>query len=262
MLRQRVLSALVGIPLIIAAVWIGNIPLLFMTAIIMIIGLSEITVMLGCLNLHPPMWLSGIGSLILLGSAYLYKDVGLGGAITLVIALVLVVSVLFYPKYTPLDGAGALLATLYIGLFIYFYLLRSLPEGWIWLVFMLVTTWASDTTAYFIGKRWGKRQLAPTLSPGKTLEGGIGGLLGSVALAGGFAFVYSFLPLAHLLLLGLMVGIAGQVGDLVESAFKRQAGVKDSGRLIPGHGGVLDRFDSMLFTAPLVYYYVLLFILN
>ncbi len=98
------------------------------------------------------------------------------------------------------------------------------------------------------------------LSPKKTLEGAVGGLLGSSLISFLFSFIYPFLPLAELLILGLILGVAAEVGDLLESAFKRQAGVKDSSTLIPGHGGILDRIDSTLFTAPLVYYFVLLFI--
>ena len=120
-----------------------------------------------------------------------------------------------------------------------------------------------DVFAYFVGKRFGRRRLAPILSPKKTLEGAIGGLLGSVLVSYLFAsYIYPFLSLPKMLLLGLMVGVAAEVGDLLESAFKREAGIKDSSMLIPGHGGILDRFDSALFTAPLVYYFVLLFIIS
>jgi phosphatidate cytidylyltransferase len=120
----------------------------------------------------------------------------------------------------------------------------------------LTGTWVNDTAAYFVGKFLGRRRLVPSLSPGKTLEGAVGGILGSLLVAIGFIFIYPSLPLLPLLVLGLLVGVAAQVGDLVESVFKRQVGVKDAGNLIPGHGGMLDRLDSMLFTAPLVYYYV------
>ena len=155
------------------------------------------------------------------------------------------------------------MGTLYVGLLSYVYLLRMLPDGWIWLIFMLAGTWACDTSAYFVGKSFGKRKLAPVLSPKKTLEGALGGLLGSVLVSYLFSsYIYPFLSMPKMLLLGLMVGIAAEVGDLLESAFKREAGIKDSSRLIPGHGGILDRIDSALFTAPLVYYFVILFIIS
>lgn len=262
MLRHRILSALVGIPLVITAVWYGNLPLLVLTGLLMVLALFEMVDMFGCLKLQPPLWLVMAGSLFLLLNAYLYKDTGLGAGVTLVLFMVLVTTVLFYPAHSPLDGAVSFLAIVYVSLFIYFYLLRLLPDGWIWLTFTLVGTWSSDTVAYFIGRRWGRHQLAPALSPGKTVEGAVGGLLGSLLAAMVFILIYPFVPRWHLLLLGLLLGIAAQIGDLVESSFKRQAGVKDAGDIIPGHGGILDRFDSMLFTAPLVYYYVGRFIIS
>ena len=174
----------------------------------------------------------------------------------------LITTVGYYPRYYLLDSAGTMMGTLYVGLLNYFFLVRSLPDGWIWLIFTLAGTWACDTTAYFVGKAFGRRRLAPELSPKKTLEGAIGGIMGSVLAGYLFALIYPFLPLSKMLLLGLLVGAAAEVGDLLESAFKRQAGVKDSSKLIPGHGGILDRIDSALFSAPLVYYYVLLFVNN
>ncbi|MCG8403027.1 MAG: phosphatidate cytidylyltransferase, partial [Firmicutes bacterium] len=139
---------------------------------------------------------------------------------------------------------------------LYVFLLSTLDNSLIWLIFLLVCTWSSDTGAYLVGRKWGKRKMAPSLSPGKTVEGAAGGVLGSLLAAALVAVFYRELPELPVLVLGVLVGVAAQVGDLMESALKRQAGVKDSGRLIPGHGGILDRFDSMLFTAPLVYYYV------
>lgn len=262
MLWQRVVSALVGIPLIVLAVWHGGIPLLLLTGLISLLGLREMTGMLAKLGLKPSLWLALAGGLILIGGAYLYKDGYPGPTITIILFLHLIATVAFYPRYTLLDGAGTLMGTLYVGLLSYFYLLRTLPDGWIWLIFMLAGTWSTDTAAYFIGKLFGKRRIAPVLSPKKTLEGAIGGLLGSLLVGYLFALIYPFLPLSKMLLLGLMLGAAAEAGDLLESAFKRQAGIKDSSTLIPGHGGILDRFDSALFTAPLVYYFVLLFIIS
>ena len=116
----------------------------------------------------------------------------------------------------------------------------------------------TSTIAYVVGRKLGKRKLAPALSPGKTVAGAIGGLCGSLAVGIIFSLIYPFLSLWFLLSLGLLVGLAAQLGDLWESAIKRTAGTKDAGKIIPGHGGVLDRFDSMFFTAPVVYYYLML----
>ncbi|MDD4168705.1 MAG: phosphatidate cytidylyltransferase [Desulfotomaculaceae bacterium] len=261
MLLQRVLSALVGIPLIVLVVWHGGLPLLLLIAVIIFFGLREMNVMLSNLGLKPSLWLALAGGLVLIVGAYLYNDGYPGPTITIILFLQLIATVVLYPHYSLLDSAGTLMGTLYVGLMSYFYLIRTLPDGWIWLIFMFACTWSCDTAAYFSGKAFGKRRLAPELSPKKTLEGAIGGLIGSLLIAYIFTLIYPFLSVLKLLLLGALLGIAAEVGDLLESAFKRQAGVKDSSTLIPGHGGILDRFDSALFTAPLVYYYVRLFIM-
>lgn len=256
LLLPRILSALIGIPFIILAVWLGGPALLALCALVMLLSLAEIRRMFRRLNLSIPFELMLVGTVLLLGNVYLYKDAGLAGAIALIFFIFLLWFIFFYPKFNLIDMSMALLAVFYVGLFVYVYLLRTLPDGWIWIVFMLAGTWVSDTAAFFVGKYFGKRRLARVLSPGKTIEGAVGGAAGSFLVAAAFLSIYPFLPPAPLLALGLLLGLAAQAGDLVESAFKRQVGVKDAGDLIPGHGGMLDRFDSMLFTAPLVYYYV------
>lgn len=262
MLRHRVLSALVGIPLIVFSAWYGGFLLLGFTAAIIFMGLRELSEMLAKMQLKPPVATMAIGSGFILGGVYLGGDRAIGPVITLLVIFTLLTVVFRFPACTPADGAAGLLGTLYLGLFIYFYLLRTLPHGWVWLLLLLVATWASDTAAYFVGKKFGRRKLAPALSPGKTVAGALGGAGGSLAAAWIFTLAYPFLPVAQVLLLGLLIGIAGQLGDLWESVLKRTAGIKDTGALIPGHGGVLDRFDSMLFTAPLVYYFLVWFIIS
>lgn len=135
--------------------------------------------------------------------------------------------------------------------------LRLLPEGMAWVIAALVITWANDTAAYFAGRFLGRHKLYPAVSPNKTWEGFVGGLVGSV---GGMfitrGFFFPVLTVTDCLLLGLFGGILGPIGDLCESMLKRAYGVKDSGRIIPGHGGILDRIDALLFNAPLVFVYV------
>ena len=176
------------------------------------------------MGLKPLFWLASAGGLILIGGAYLYSN-DIRSDHNNHLFLHLIATVTFYPRYSLLDGAGTLMGTLYVGLLSYVYLLRMLPDGWIWLIFMLAGTWACDTSAYFVGKSFGKRRLAPVLSPKKTLEGALGGVLGSVLVSYLFSsYIYPFLSMPKMLLLGLMVGIAAEVGDLLESAFKREAG--------------------------------------
>ncbi len=135
---------------------------------------------------------------------------------------------------------------------------NSFSEGLLWVVFLLFITWACDVFAYIIGKIAGSTPLSPNISPAKTVEGAVGGILGSISVALGFA--YWFLkPVLPVVIMALCLSIVGQLGDLAESLIKRQANVKDSGKIIPGHGGVLDRVDSLLFNAPIFYYLLLFF---
>ncbi len=129
----------------------------------------------------------------------------------------------------------------------------------IWLV--VLTAFGTDIMAYFSGFLFGKHKLCPKISPKKTIEGSIGGTLGSVILCGLFGYFFAPEVLVHCLIIGVLGGIVSQFGDLTASIFKRKMGIKDYGNLIPGHGGILDRFDSVLFTGPLVYYYIVLVIL-
>lgn len=131
------------------------------------------------------------------------------------------------------------------------------PQGPVLLLFALVVVWVGDTAAYFVGKSFGKRALAPRLSPNKTWEGAIAGFLGSLVVAPLFA-PWVNVPLIHLLGMAALGNIAGQVGDLLESGYKRSAGIKDSGSLLPGHGGVLDRIDALILAIPVVWYYWIL----
>ena len=158
-----------------------------------------------------------------------------------------------------------MIGMVYLGaLFSSLVLLRDLPGrisvdpfgradrgAWL-LLFVAACVWATDTFAYFAGRSFGRRKLAPKLSPGKTVEGFIGGLLGAMVTGGLFA-TWIHLPPVVGLAIGGMAGVVGPLGDLFESALKRELGLKDFGRVMPGHGGILDRFDSLLFVAPLAY---------
>jgi phosphatidate cytidylyltransferase len=130
-------------------------------------------------------------------------------------------------------------------------------HGPILLLFALAITWAADTTAYFVGRAIGKHPLAPHISPKKTWEGSIGSLIGSLLIAWAFS---RWLPISlpHLFAMATVGNIAGQMGDLLESAYKRSAGVKDSGGLLPGHGGILDRIDALILCIPVVWFYLVL----
>ena len=140
-------------------------------------------------------------------------------------------------------------------------LLRSLkPNGMIYVFFIFIVIWILDTGAYAVGVRMGRNKLS-TVSPKKTIEGAIGGVVTGTLSAGlfGYLFLKNDLTVAESLMIGFFISIISQFSDLAESIFKRDVGVKDSADLLPGHGGMLDRFDSFLFTAPLLYYYLTIF---
>ena len=126
----------------------------------------------------------------------------------------------------------------------------------VWLV--IITAFGTDICAYFAGVTMGKHKLCPKISPKKTWEGAVGGILGSVILSGIFGLVFAGELLPHCLVIGFLASIVSMFGDLTASIFKRKMGIKDYGNLIPGHGGILDRFDSVLFTGPVIYFYGML----
>lgn len=176
---------------------------------------------------------------------------------------VLILTFLFYLcRHSPID---LVLSQISRTVFIIFYfsvtfsflgLIRDLPSGWAWLYMVLGTTFAADTGAYFTGRYLGKHKLAPRISPGKTIEGLLGGLAMSVLAAFIVKYlIYNDFTVIDCLVAGGLSGLVGPLGDLGESMIKRSVGVKDSGNLIPGHGGLLDRVDALLFTCPLIYWY-------
>jgi phosphatidate cytidylyltransferase len=164
------------------------------------------------------------------------------------------------PLVETLPGAGISSSALLLVAFPLSYALRlhGLPnDGPKLLLFALVITWAADSTAYFVGRAMGKHPLAPHISPKKTWEGSVGSMVGSLIVAWAFSY-WIRIPLGHLVAMAVIGNVAGQMGDLLESAYKRSAGVKDSGGLLPGHGGVLDRIDALILCIPVIWYYVVL----
>lgn len=206
-------------------------------------------------------WLIGIGltgfAALILGTHWPIIIVP-----TLLTTLVCIISVPLLHRSTLeqslRDGAMTVFGVLYLGLTLgMLSMTRLLPQGEWLIFFLLLVTWASDTGAYYVGTLIGRHCLAPTISPKKTVEGLVGGLIGAIIVA--YVARWWFLPeLSGLdcLILGTLLTITGLWGDLTESAMKRSVGVKNSGGILPGHGGMLDRLDSLLFTAPVFYYYV------
>ncbi|MDH5762214.1 MAG: phosphatidate cytidylyltransferase [Nitrospinota bacterium] len=259
---KRVLSGLVLIPVVLGIVQYGS-PLLFLTLVTaaVLTGWYEYVRLVRHIGIHINPIVGGAMCLLLVFCFYRndFYLVWLAGCLmSLFIA--------WYASGADLEDslnqvAYSFLGVVYVsGLMSYFIHLRGMEHGNFVLYFLFMVVWSGDIAAYYVGKNIGKTPLAPKISPGKTIEGSVAGLAGS--MAGGVAAKYLFfetLPLNHGLIMALLCGTMGQIGDLAESLFKRRAGVKDSGSLIPGHGGVLDRLDSLMFAGPVFYIYHRLF---
>jgi len=181
--------------------------------------------------------------------------------------LIMVIYVFTYPKYRSEQVMLAFFGLFYVAFMLsYVYQTRMLPQGAfiVWLVFLC--SWGCDTCAYCVGMLFGKHKMAPKLSPKKSIEGAIGGVVGAALLGALYAFAINRLATgadANVLQYAIICaagGVISQVGDLAASAIKRNHDIKDYGKLIPGHGGIMDRFDSVIVTAPLIYFLAVLFI--
>lgn len=274
MLKKRIITALWGIPILIAVIWFGE-PWLF-TAFVAILGLLAVIEFFRLVNKLKitPIYLFGILWTLFfivirnpLIPDYIepYLDFNLVTPILITSGIIISLTVLLVrkEKFNALPAwAWTFAGILYVGWLLgYLVALRGIEDGRNWVFYALFCTFGSDTFAFFIGRAFGKRKLAPSISPGKTWAGTFGGLLGAVAVS--FLFLLptpvslaSQLNWWQAVILGLLVSIFGQAGDLVESLLKRNVGAKDSGTLLPGHGGILDRMDSIVFAVVIVYYWV------
>lgn len=269
----RILSALVGIPIVVLLVfWPGGVPFAFLVGSAAVIGLLELYRAARAGGARPHVFL-GLAAAV--GSLYFGRGGGsdlsyLVGALTGLILVASTAELMREPKAPYVNIGTTVLGTVYIAwLLLHFIWLRSMGAGqfgpWhremgVWLVmFVLLTTWAMDTGAYFTGRCCGRTKLVPKISPGKTAEGAVGGFAAAI-IVGAVMGAVLHMPQPHGLILGGIIGIAGQIGDLTASSFKREVGIKDFGAVMPGHGGILDRIDSLLFTGPAVYWYLTLFL--
>nr|CAA9279694.1 Phosphatidate cytidylyltransferase [uncultured Armatimonadetes bacterium] len=282
-LLVRLLSSLVGIPLLLLLVFAEGIapytalPFTFAVAICACVGGWEYFNAARLRGFQPTDGLAFVAIALLQFAAWGFTRALLTEFLPALLALLtiatLIAEVLSHDREPVANIGVTFLGVIYVGwLFSYLIFLRALPGethvsvfGWqlpetargAWIVlYVMAVTWSTDAGAYFAGVRWGRRPLAPRLSPKKTVEGSIGGLVAATAMSLAWG-VWIGLPWHHCLLLGPVLAILAQIGDLCESALKRDFGIKDFGALLPGHGGILDRFDSLLFTAPFAYYYFL-----
>jgi phosphatidate cytidylyltransferase len=264
----RSFIALVFVPLIVAAVYFGGVPFLCLVLLLAMISINEFYNLMARKEFHPAYWVGNFFTAFFIIFAYYglnrYWEPAQSAILTGA-ALVTMIATLFLkqrPKEAIVDIAVTLLGMIYIGWFFsYFLFIRALTERGAYLLFLMVTIWALDVVAYFVGSKFGRHKLWPSVSPNKSVEGAIAGFIFCIIAAGIFGY-YAGFDRMHSLILGGIIGIVAQLSDLVESLIKRDVGVKDASQLLPGHGGILDRMDSFIFAAPVVYYYLVWVILK
>ncbi len=265
-LGMRLLTAAFGVPAAIVCSLVGGIPFLLAVNLVIGVGLFEFYHMMEAKGIRPFKTVGVLAGLVIVWYVYFQGGVFSSLFITIVLLGVMVL------ELSRRDGEFAVfhIATTLFGIFYiawlgsHIILLRKLGEhfaggdvGGHFVILAFAIAWGADTGAYFFGNAFGKRKLMPRVSPSKSVEGAAGGVF--LALVAAFVMKLTFLPMLTYLdacILGIVGGVAAVLGDLVESLMKRDVKIKDTSRALPGHGGMLDRFDSVLFVAPLVYYYL------
>ncbi len=283
MLKTRVISGVVGSILLFITVFLGKISLSVGVFLIGLIGVFEFYNAVSNVGYKPLRFVGYISCIpiILIGLnggnesirdylALIRSTNYILMALFLVVVALLSIIVFFHEKHNIVDVSLTVFGALYIPFLLYFIVLtRNLEHGFYYLWLIFIGAFATDIFAYFSGKLFGKNKLLPAISPKKTLEGSAGGILGCMVLT----YIYGLfinamitsegsaaIPAYHFMILGALNGIIAQVGDWSASAIKRFSRLKDFGNIMPGHGGVLDRFDSILFVAPTVFFYLSLIV--
>lgn len=260
-MKQRVITAIIALVLFIPIIFIGGLPIELTGALLAAVGVYELFRMKGLeiKSLEGVLAILAAVALVFPINNYLGLPMGEFGLYYLFIMAIMVIPVLSKNTYTLDEASFPVLVSLYVGMgFKYFVAARGTTDGLTILLFGLFIVWATDIGAYLVGRQFGKNKLAPAISPNKTLEGSVGGIISALVVALIFLmFVNSQAVFGYngivMLLMTIVLSMVGQLGDLVESAYKRHYGVKDSGKILPGHGGILDRFDSLLFVFPVMH---------
>ena len=259
MLRQRVLTAVIALPLLITTIWLGAPWFTFFMAAIAIKSGLEFYQMASHHKIQPIAYLGTTVILLLVLSPHCPNITIKPLLITSAIVISLIWLLFRSSKEHAFNNwAWTMAGVLYIGWTLSYWVdLRNLEFGREWVFWLASIIVVNDISAFFIGRAWGKHSLSPVVSPKKTWEGAIGGLLASIAISAVLGVVFA-LPLHcwQMVFLGCVVSVLAQFGDLVESLLKRNMNVKDSGKFLPGHGGMLDRIDSYIFTGAAVYYVI------
>lgn len=251
----RIISAVVGVPILLFFIIQGGLPFTFMVLVLASIGLFEYSRMIkkkGHQFLFFPMLM---GVWVMLVASYYTFSIWASLGIMVAFLSVFLVAVFHFPSFDVPDISANLLGLIYVGwTMAHLILLSKLEDGIIILLYLFVAIWSSDSGAYFVGRFLGKHKLCPSVSPKKTVEGSIGGIVTACIILFLFNLYFLLVPYYAVILIGIVISVVGQLGDLMESLIKRYCDIKDSGNLIPGHGGILDRFDSIMLAAPFMYY--------
>ena len=265
-LGKRIAISVIGIPVIVGIIMIGKIPFLILIDVILVMALWELYGLAEKKGFSPSKFLGIASALTISWNLYFYRGQWLGEILFLMFFLILTTELFKGKDHSLANSAITLFGILYVSLFSSFLLIRELPlrtgmpyriGGWI-VIFIFATIWICDTAAYFLGSRLGRHPLFKRVSPKKTWEGAIGGFIIGIGAAIGLRSLFvSSLSVVDSIVIGIIVGVVGQISDLVESLYKRDSGLKDSSNILPGHGGILDRFDSPLLVGPIVYFYLI-----
>jgi phosphatidate cytidylyltransferase len=262
--NNRYIGALLISPFFIF-VFLGDYYLAAFIMVISLIAMREFYNSIKTKNFKPSTIICYAASIIYYALLMINKNGDHLGSFLVILTLVLLCIPVINIKFSFIDSALSLLGVIYVSVFFSFIPLINFKVGGnvlVWLVF--ITSWGCDTAAYYSGKAFGKRKLCPKVSPKKTIEGSIGGALGAAIITLLFGLImesrFSIMNPIHYAVIGLICGAISQFGDLVASSIKRYVGVKDYSNLIPGHGGILDRFDSIIFSSVVIYYYLTIII--
>jgi phosphatidate cytidylyltransferase len=256
-LLYRTVTGALGIVLLLCAFYYGGLFFSLLITAISFLAYAEYVQITRKMGKHIPYILGGLAGVAFMLNKSLGLDLGWGLFLVPLFVLMCFEMIIRYPEMKFDDLTMGFFGVFYIFLlFSFFFDIRQLEHGFFWTLFVMVMIWVGDSAAYFVGVRFGKHRLAASLSPKKSVEGAIGALSFTILIGLLAGYFVPFINIWDGIVLGAIVSIAGIFGDLFESALKRTAGVKDSGKLLPGHGGILDRFDSTLFVIPLAYYLI------
>ena len=251
-MKQRVISGAVLVVILAVTLYFGGAVTCAFMGLVSLIGNMELLRVYG-VNRKLPGIVCYLATIFYYVAIYLQRMDIIIPMMVIYLLVMLAVYVLTFPTYSDKQIMASFMDFFYVSVMLSFvYLIRDMKHGLVLVLLIFVSSWINDTCAYFVGRALGKHKMAPVLSPKKSIEGLIGGIMG----AGIFGAVFGIMHYAPLLfaVIGAVGALPAVIGDLAASAIKRNNDIKDYGKLIPGHGGILDRFDSIIFTAPIIYY--------